>query len=243
MTAGARYLQELRRRLELLETVEAEAIETAARLCEESIAAGGVVHVFGSGHSQLAALEARVRAGGLACVDVVADAALSPSQPRRAGLLEQVPGYAATLLATSDLRAGEVVFVISNSGINAVPVEFAAGCADLGLTVIAVTSRAHAAAVPSRAPSGQKLVDVADLVIDTHGPAGDATLPIGSGPPSGGVSTVLAAAALTAVLVRAAERLDDAGIVPPVLGSQNLEGHGVDNDALLARYAHRTGIA
>lgn len=241
MTAADRYLRTVLGLVDDVRGDEAAAIERAATLAADAIRAGGVVHLFGAGHSQLVALEGFLRAGGLAAVNVLHDPALSPARPEPASRIERLPGYAEALLASSDLRPGEVLIVVSNSGVNPVPVEVAELGASRGLHVVAITSRRHTTAVPPRHPSGRRLVDIAEVVIDTHGPAGDAAETLPSGVRVGGVSTVLAVAILTAVTVRAAELLEADGDVPPVIESQNLPGGGAANAERVARYRARRG--
>lgn len=240
MNADLAYFAALQENLTALATAERPAIERAAGAIADSVAAGGVVHYFGSGHSQLVAIEPLLRAGGLAPVNVIADPALSPAAPRHAGAAERVSGYAAAVLRTADIRAGEVVVVISNSGINAVPVEFALGARALGATVVAVTSRAHSRSTESRHPDGHRLLDVADIVIDTHGRPGDTVVPLGDRA-VGALSTVVGAAIVNALTCRAAELLAELhGQAPPLIVSQNTgddaERH---NSALLEKVKDR----
>lgn len=240
MNAALAYVAALQENLTALATAERPAIERAAGAMADSIAEGGVVHYFGSGHSQLVALEPLLRAGGLAPVNVIADPALSPTTPRHAGAAERAGGYAAAILSTADIRAGEVVVVISNSGINAVPVEFALGARALGAKVVAVTSRAHSLSAASRHTDGRRLLDVADIVIDTHGRPGDTVVPLADGT-VGALSTVVGAAIVNALTCRAAQLLAELhGQVPPLIVSQNTgddaERH---NSALLEKVKDR----
>ncbi|MBV1940237.1 sugar isomerase domain-containing protein [Streptomyces sp. BV286] len=240
MNADLVYFAALQENLTALATAERPAIERAARAVADSVAAGGVVHYFGSGHSQLVAIEPLLRAGGLAPVNVIADPALSPVAPRHAGAAERVSGYAAAILSTADIRAGEVVVVVSNSGINAVPVEFALGVRELGAIVVAVTSRAHSLAAGSRHAEGLRLLDVADIVIDTHGRPGDAVVPLGD-LTVGALSTVVGAAIVNAMTCRAAELLaEHHGQAPPLIVSQNTaEDAEHHNNALLDKVRDR----
>ncbi|MEO3753293.1 sugar isomerase domain-containing protein [Streptomyces sp. B6B3] len=238
--ADVAYLDALRANLGVLVAAERPAVERAARAIAGSIAAGGVVHYFGSGHSQLVALEPLQRAGGLAPVNVIADPALSPHAPRHAGAAERVAGYAAAILATADIRAGEVVVVVSNSGINAVPIEFALGARERGATVVALTNRAHSLAAVPRHATGRRLLDVADIVIDTHGRLGDTVVPVAD-VTVGALSTVVGAALVNALTCRVAQLLaEEHGQSPPLLISQNAEGDAErHNSALLARHRDR----
>src|SRR5215212_6772937 len=103
------------------------ALGEAAAMVAASVAAGGVLHLFGAGHSQLLVLDAFTRAGGLACVNPILDPALSPATGLELARVERTSGRAAAVLEGEDLRPGEVVLVVSNSGVNAVPVEIALG--------------------------------------------------------------------------------------------------------------------
>jgi uncharacterized phosphosugar-binding protein len=234
------YLTALQRQLAALAQRGSAELETAADRIAASLAEGGVLHVFGTGHSQLAALETAERAAGLAAVNAIALPALSPLEGGRAAATERLHGYAEVVLDGEDLRRGEVLVVVSNSGVNAVPIEVAIGAAERGLFVVAVTSRAHSVAAPVRHVSGKRLHEVADLTIDTGTPAGDAAVELADGTPTGPLSTILASAALHAVLTRAAERLVESGAGAPVLLSQNLTEHDVNRE-LFDRYAVRTG--
>lgn len=238
MTAAHDYLDAVQAHVDRLVQTQHDVIEQVADRVAASIADGGVVHVFGTGHSQLVALEAGERAAGLAAVNAIADAALSPAQGRRAAATERLEGYGEVVVATEDLRAGEVLLVVSNSGLNAVPVDVALAASRLGLLVVAVTSRAHSEAATPRHRSGRRLLDVADLVVDTGSPVGDGALRSDDGVATGPLSTLLSIAAVHAITARVAELLPAEGRAA-VLTSQNLDV-GIDvNDELYARYADR----
>ena len=116
---------------ELIDTQEAN-ISAAADLLAPAIEKGGLVHVFGPGHSHIIAEEAFNRTGGLACINPIVD--------RTGGRSELVEGYAAAILEGHDLRQGEVMVVSSNSGVNPLPVEMALLAQERGLGVVAITS-------------------------------------------------------------------------------------------------------
>ena len=236
-----RYVEAAGHALDEVAATQGEALEEAARLVTASVAAGGVLHLFGAGHSQLLALDAFARAGGLACVNPILDPALSPAAGLDVGRVERTPGRGAAILEGEDLRPGEVVLVASNSGVNAAPVEVAAGCRDRGLRVVALTNLAQAEATAARHPSGAKLHQLAEVVIDNRCPAGDAAVALASADRVGPLSTVVGAAVVAAVTARAAELLLEQGRRPPVLASQNLDGRRVAeaNAELLRPYLGR----
>jgi uncharacterized phosphosugar-binding protein len=220
---------------------QGEALEEAARLVADSVAAGGVLHLFGAGHSQLPTLDAYVRAGGLACVNPILDPELSPARGLELAAVERTEGRAAAILEGEDLRPGEVVVVVSNSGVNAVPVEVALGCRERGLRVVALTNLEQAKATAPRHPSGARLHELADVVIDNRCPPGDAAVALTSGERVGPLTTVVAAAVVAALCARVAELLLAEGRRPPVLTSQNLDGvpAAERNAALLRPYLDR----
>lgn len=237
--AAGNYLEALMGHLELLHRESFDTIEEVATRAATSIREGGVVHVFGCGHSQLVAVEASDRAGGLAALHAIVDPALAPTGGLRSARTERLPGYGQVVLEAEDLRPGEVLIVVSNSGMNPVPIDVARGAAEQGMFVVAVTSRAHSDAVASRHPSGLRLHEVAHVTIDTGAPIGDAALHLPDGTGVGPLSTVLASAAVHAVMVTAAEQLAATGDEVPVLVSQNLDGPADPNESVIARYADR----
>lgn len=203
-----------------------------ARLWADAIAADRLLHVFGSGHSRFIAGELYWRAGGLAPVNVIDD----PTD----GAAERVEGYAGTFMDQYDVSEGDILVVISNSGINAVPVEVALHGKSAGATVVAVTSLTHSSSVVSRHFSGKKLYEIADLFLDTQVPPGDAIRELGpSGLRAGPVSTVVSTALLNAVVVQTARNILDAGGEPPVLISANVAVGDDHNKRLAQRYWSR----
>ena len=223
-----------------LEGAETDRILTAANLIADSIANGGIVHVFGSGHSNLLAQEVFHRAGGLAAVNALLDVNLTIFGSARATAVERLEGYAASVVASYDIRPGEVVIVISTSGVNPVPIEIAQHARALGATTIAVMSAAAYADAPSRHSAGLRLSDEVDLVLDTHVPKGDAVQPIGAmGITVGAASTILGSILLNALFVTVAERLAERDAAIPAFVSQNVPGGDEHNRDLIARYRPR----
>jgi uncharacterized phosphosugar-binding protein len=218
--------------LKQLKDESAADIQAAALAVADAIQNERGYFLFGSGHSALVAQEAYWRAGGLA-------PALPISDPM-GGDAERLVGYGALLLAHYDLQAGDVIVIISNSGINPLPVEMALECKARGLTVVAITCLAHSQAVPSRHPSGRKLYEAADIVVDTHGEPGDALLDLPGLPGKvGALSTLLGIAIIEAITVQAASILGERGLTPPVLVSSNLPEGDAHNRALVERYRGR----
>jgi uncharacterized phosphosugar-binding protein len=219
---------------------EAPAIEAAAELCAEAIANDGLVHVFGSGHSHMMAEEVFHRAGGLWAFNAMLDINLTSFGTLKAGMVERSEGYAQVILSSFDVKAGDVVIVVSNSGINPVPIEVAQDARSLGVKTIAVTSAAAYAGAKSRHSSGKKLSDVVDLTVDSRVPNGDAILNLdGMDATVGASSTALGAALMNAIVVETSARLLARGIEPPAIVSMNVPGGDEKNAALTEKYRPR----
>jgi uncharacterized phosphosugar-binding protein len=148
------------------------------------------------------------------------------------------------VLEGEDLRPGEVVVVVSNSGVNQVPVEIALGCRDRGLRVVALTNVEQAKATAARHASGAKLHELADVVVDNRCPVGDAAVTLAGGDRVGPMTTVIGAAVVAALAGRVAELLRERGATPPVVVSQNLDGRDATgrNQRLLRAYRGRTRL-
>jgi uncharacterized phosphosugar-binding protein len=224
----------------------AELIDTCARAEQASIAAAsgvvavtlqrdGLVYVFGSGHSHMFAEEAFYRAGGLARICPV----LKPPYMLHEGAtestrLEREPGHADDVLAGYQLDGDrDCMIVVSNSGVNALPVEVASTARDRGLPVIAITSVAYASSVQRPGP---RLHEVADIVVDNHCPPGDALVEVSPElPRMGPGSTVAGLFLLNSILLAAAGEQLAAGSTPEIYLSSNMPGAKERNAALTAR--------
>jgi len=234
-SAGRRYLAEAGRLVDRLAAAEWSNLDAAATLVADALARGGEIHAFGTGHSHMLAEELFYRAGGFVRVRPIlfeglmlhADAELSTT-------LERLPGLAAAIVEQHPMAAGDVLIIASNSGGNAVVSELAALARAHGVSVIAIVSRAHATSTAARARGRANLREIADVVIDNGGAAGDAAVAVeGLERRVGPTSTVVGAAALNAIVAEAAERLVTRGIQPDVFLSSNLEGGDAANDRLL----------
>ncbi|GAA2264829.1 sugar isomerase domain-containing protein [Glycomyces scopariae] len=220
------------------------AVSEAARLIADSIGAGGVLQAFGSGHSEALAMELAGRAGGFVPSNKIAlrDLVLQGGHPRETlddPFLERNPDIARRLLETVPTGPDDVFAIASNSGINGVIVEFALLVKEKGHPLIAFTSAEHSAKTPSRHPSGRRLSEIADVVLDNGAPFGDAAMPLPGGGAVGAVSSVTAAVLAQMVVAEAVQRLLDAGRTPPVYLSANIPGGDDHNLALEAQYAGR----
>ncbi|MHB1317656.1 MAG: sugar isomerase domain-containing protein [Anaerolineae bacterium] len=224
-------------RLVALDENMASELDRAAELIWLALRQERLVHVGGAGHSTLFALEAFYRAGGLAAVNPIWHPALLPlAGARISTFAERVSGFGPELIRSAGVAKGDVVVIFSNSGVNPVPVEMGETAKALGASVIAVLSLDHSRSVLSRHLTGMRLADVADVVIDTGGPIGDASYRPRPGTPAvAPLSTLLGAYIWGALLVRLADRAETSGADLPVWTSANIP----DGDALAERHVAR----
>ncbi|MGW2252326.1 sugar isomerase domain-containing protein [Kitasatospora sp. NPDC001660] len=228
-----RYFDAAIAHLQRVREEEAEAVEAAAALLAEAIAQGRRVFTFGAGHSSLPAQDVVYRAGGLVpmnLLNVPGMAGVTVMPAPLASALERVPGLATTSLDLTPATAGDVLFVISLSGRQVMPVELARYARERGLKVIGVTSLAYPGEVPSAHPSGTYLKDNCDVVLDSKVAVGDGELTHpGARTAFGPVSTIVTSALMQAVVASAVGRLADAAQAgtaqaPPLFRSGNVPG-------------------
>src|SRR5690625_821354 len=239
------FLTETTRRLDTLaERAATGKYDEAVDLLTSALEAGGVIQAFGTGHSQAFAMEIAGRAGGLIPTSKLALSDLALLGDRdvadlRGSELERDPGVAEELLATAQIAPEDVFVIASNSGVNGSVVGLALAVAERGHQIIAVTSLEHTHAVAPKHPSGKRLADVADVVIDNLAPYGDATLTLGGEHGAGAVSSLTAAYLAQVLTLGVAERMIAAGKVPPLYLSANRPGGDEHNRVLEDAYQGR----
>lgn len=232
MNAGERYFDELSRVLERVRSTQAGAIEAAAAACAQAIGNQGMIYAFGTGHSHLLAEEIFYRAGGLAAVCPILEEPLMLTHAARSSRMERLTGYAELLLEEAEPAKGSVMLLFSNSGRNSVAIEMAQEAVKRGLTTICITNMAHSAKSSSRHPSGKRLFELCDIVIDNCGCQGDACVEL-YGRKSGATSTAAGAAILQAIVCRTVELC---GGKAEVFCSANVDGGEEANAAYVAKY-------
>jgi uncharacterized phosphosugar-binding protein len=230
--------------VERVVTGQAEGVARAARLIADALRDDGIVQAFGTGHSESLATEIAGRAGGLVPTNKIAvrDLVLYGDAPREIladPKLERDPGIAHRLYELTAPHPRDVFVIASSSGINGCVVEMARLVKEHGHPLIAVTSAEHTARATPRHPSGQRLSDVADVVLDNGAPFGDALLPLPSGGTVCAVSSITGAYLAQMVNAEVVRLLVEAGVTPPVYLSANVPGGDEHNQELEDRYAGR----
>ena len=232
-----RYFNDLIDRLTSLRDRLAEPMEKAADLIAAAARADRRVYVFGTGHSHMMAEELHYRAGGLAItVPILCGAIMLQDGAVASSHFERIEGAVLPILDRYGIQQGDVLIVVSNSGVNAAPIEAARYAREKGAAVIAVTSVTYSSAI---AKGRTQQLSLADVVLDNDAPAGDAVLEVeGSALKVGPVSTALGVTILNAIFADVASRLVDEGSAPIYL-SANMPGAGDVNRALVSRYRDR----
>ena len=217
------------------------ALQEAGKMVADVVETDGLVHVFGTGHSHMLVEESLYRAGGLAAVNGILDTGLMLHEGATASTrLERLSGYSGIVAGKHKLESRDLLIVISNSGVNAVPVEMAVLARESGLKVIAICSMVYSRATDPKPGVGRRLFEVADLTLDNLGDAGDAAVELdGHGFKVGPTSTVIGAALLNAIFVEASALLADKGVDPPIYISSNMPGATEHNKELVDRFRGR----
>lgn len=248
--SAAAFAEEGRAAVERAVAANKDSVAAAGRLFADCVAADGVIHGFGTGHSQATVLEIVGRAGGLIPTNRIglADLVLRGGEDRAVlgdPLLERSPGLARRLYELAGPRPQDLFVIVSNSGVNNSIVDMALHVKEAGHKLVALTSLTHTRAVPALHPSGKRLADLADAVLDNCAPAGDALLPLPDGGALCGVSTITSAMLVQMVVAEAVGTLLAEGKETPVYVSANLPGGHERNVVLEERYAgrlHRGGF-
>ena len=236
-----RYHEAIQDLLDTIKEKERDKMHLVAEKVASSIEKDGIVHFFGAGHSHILCEDVFYRAGGLVSVNPIFDTNLMlHNGALKSSKLERMAGYAQTFMNSADIRTGEIVFVISTSGRNGVPIDVALLAKEKGAEVVGITSLEYTMSQPSRHPSGKRLFEVCDIYIDNHCPKGDALLSLDGFPmPFAPASTIAGAYIIQTILSTAIKIMLDKGFAPPVFLSGNLEGGDEHNKRLIEKYKNR----
>ena len=227
------YLDQITSILNRIEVEEGASLGCASDAVADVICRDGLVHVFGCGHSHLAALDTFYRAGGLACVSPLLDEDLMLHDgAAKSSRMEKMPGIAIEAFRRAAVdSAKDLLVVISASGKNAAPVEMLRTAKAACVKTVAISSSAYTS-------HGGVMLTEADIAIDCKVPYGDAVIEVGTGK-MGGLSTYASLFILNSVLIEGAKKALARGVTPPIYTSGNVEGGMARNVALEERYFGR----
>ena len=240
------FYEEMLKVVDVLEGKEMDNIRKASEVCAETIAQGGVVHVFGSGHSVGFGMELAGRPGSLVpfhtivTSDFVLHGKVSLAEFKDPdNIFERRADIADRLYDLYDIRPQDSFIIISNSGINGVVIDFAIKAKQEGHKVIVVTSWQHTSAEASRHPSGKKLYEMGDVVIDNCGPQGDALIETGKIEKICSISSITGAFIAQSITTETCRLLSERGVELPLLLSEDSEENRKHNAELRQKYAGR----
>jgi uncharacterized phosphosugar-binding protein len=232
------YFNEIGKILQKIQASQGASIEKGADLIADSVMHGGVLHVYGAGHSACIAEEIFFRAGTLVPINQILDLSLAGAvNAWKSAYMERLEGVGEILYNHTHAKSQDVFLVISNSGRNAAPIEMAREARKHGHKVIVETCTEFSLSQSSRHSSGKRLLDYADVILDNQGPWGDVVIKLddlkqGLGAASGVTGIYL----IHSMLVEAAMRIKAKGQVPPVFMYGNLDGGMEFNQKLLDEY-------
>ena len=241
MEAIAQYNEAVSVMLQNIMRYQMENMTKAAELVADAVAKGKIFHVFGSGgHSNMVAIEMCHRAGNLIPCNSILDPGLG-CEHGATRWCEKIEGYAQNVLRYYRVKEGDVLLQFNAYGINTCSIDTVLECHRLGVTVIAVTSPSLSRSIPSdfsgRHPSRQNLCDLADIVIDSYTPYGEAVVELEGYPfkvsPTSSIANIFI---MDSINAKACEILAWRGIKPPVWISGNVPGGTESNQAGMDKY-------
>lgn len=232
------YWKEINILLEKVAQQENENIENASKLIAERIKKGGILQLFGCGHSHLLAQEAYYRAGGLV---PVAPINIEPLMLHKGALTSSSNEKDPTLIGQYrdqvSFESNDILIVISTSGRNPAPIDMAFLGKEAGILVISLQSLSYRDQ-EGRHASGKRLEEVVDIVLNTYVPVGDGLLS-NKGLQYGPASTVVGAALLNALICQVIEEISKESEELPVFKSANLSDSQFHNETMLKKYRNR----
>lgn len=224
--------------LRRFQETQRDAMKAVAAAVADRMEDGGILYVVGSGHSHMVGEEFYARAGGLACIRLIAPMELTLGEhPMKSTMVERSADYAYVILTQYKITEKDIVMIVSNSGRNAMSVELALELKRRGIPSVAFTSLAHSMEYSSRHASGKRLFEVCDYVIDNCGCPGDAAVELPGIPGKmGSTSSIVGmfmAQSLNLLLARELQRRE---MEVPVFLSSNLDAGDAWNKHIMEKY-------
>ena len=229
------YFNSIVETLTTIKDTQKDNIMSAARLASEAIKNDGIIYIFGCGHSHLIALDSFYRAGGLANVSAILDTDLMlHNGAAKSSHMERMEGIAGQIIKRYCLTEKDMLFVVSTSGKNSVPVEAAKYASQNGIKTVGIVSSAY---FNDKPVTDKLLYECVDVYIDNCVPHGDAVIDInGCSTKMGSVSTAASSFIMQSVLMEAAKLAADTGVKLPVYLSGNVEGGKEHNSSIIDEF-------
>lgn len=233
------YTEKIINLIKEVEEQETKNINKACEIMYKAMKKDLVVHVFATGHSHMFAEELFYRAGGLVQINPILEPFLMQHEGAvRSTQMERIPGIAKKIYDAVDKRDGEPFIVVSNSGINSVPVEMAQLAKADGREVIVLSSSEVSKTLKARTLDGKRLYEIGDVSIDNHSPYGDGVIKTKYGY-SGSSSTILNSYIAQMMVLKIIEMYEKDGLVPPIYQSANTPGGDEHNKMIYDKFKNR----
>jgi uncharacterized phosphosugar-binding protein len=244
------WLENARQVMKDIEETQMQNIRTAAEAMADSIECGRWVHTFGCGHATIPVEEMYPRIGGFVGFHPMVELPLT-FFTRITGemgvhqfiFLERVEGYGVEIMKGYEFDPRDTMWIFSHTGINNVNIDVALEAKKRGMKVVAYGSAAAAKGKQTRHSCGKTIFDIADIVVDTCAPAGDATVPVKNHIDKlGPVSTMAFVTTVWMTVTTVGEILADRGYKLHIHPSHNVPGDTTAKerlDAALAEYKRR----
>lgn len=237
MTFQERYHAYVNETLSAVWNDNQKEIEQAAHILYDAECGGHCIYTFGTGHSHMLGQDIYARAGGFAKIKPIVEIELTlATHPTKSTQIERLAGYADVLEQLYHVKEKDVIIAASNSGRNALVIEYLLRMKQKGARIVAITSLCHSQKVKSRHENGKKLCDIADVVLDNKAPYGDAGIALNKTVSMGPVSTLSGCFLSQCIVGRMAELLIQDGRDVPVFRSSNADGADEYNQELFDRY-------
>lgn len=239
---SAKYFENMKKVLEKIEKTQMDAIMESARVIAKSLTEGGIWHLHDTGHMLMH--EAIGRTGGMMAVRPVY-VEVEVNNPTRNRMntnktnvyLDGIAGLPEFIIGKANMEPGDVLMIGSVSGKNILPVELAIKAKEKGLTTIALTSVEYSSTLKSAHPSGKRLFEVCDIVLDNCSNVSDTLVQVeklnmGICPSSG----IAAAYIMWALQSEIIELLLKEGKTPHVYLNNHMPGASRINNKAWAEY-------
>ncbi len=232
------YLNEVKEVLTKFTDTQDEVLDLATKEIVQRIQNGGTFYVFGTGHSHMVGEEFYARAGGLACIQLIAPMELTLGEtPVKSTYIERIADYAYVIMAQYQISENDIVLISSNSGRNPMIVEMALQCKQIGAATIAFTNLTHSSQVTSRHDSKKRLFEICDYVIDNCGVIGDAMIQLdGVRGKMGSSSSIVGMYMAQTLSMKIAAEMVKCNVEPPVFLSANIDAGDDWNASIMKKY-------
>ncbi|MCJ7819566.1 MAG: sugar isomerase domain-containing protein [Bacteroidales bacterium] len=244
------WLSNTRQVMTQIEETQTENIRKAAEAMADTIESQRWVHTFGCGHATLPIEEMYPRIGGFVGFHPMVELPLTfftritgEMGVHQFVFLERVEGYGVEIMKGYNFDKRDIMWLFSHSGINNVNIDVAIEARKKGMNVIVFGSAAEAKGKQTRHSSGKTIFDLADIVVDTCTPIGDASVTLKDHQDKiGPISTMAFITCVWMTVTTVAEILADRGVKLYIHPSHNVPGDTtakVRLEEALAEYKRR----